>query len=41
MEKKRVSQAVRQRKIYYRKKESGFREKPVLTLYSQPSLVYL
>ena len=36
--KKRVSQAFRQRKIYYRKRESGFREKPVLSLYSQPFL---
>ena len=35
MEKKRASKAVRQRKIYYRKKETGLREKPVPSFYSQ------
>ena len=57
VEKKRVSQAFRQKKIHYRKKErrkegkkerkkerkerkkeTGFREKPVPSLYSQPFL---
>ena len=38
MEKKIASWAFRQRKIYYRKKETGFREKPVPSLYSQPFL---
>ena len=40
VEKKRASQAVRQRKIYYRKREklTGFREKPALSFYSQPFL---
>ena len=33
-----MNQAFRQRKIYYRKKMTDFREKPVLTLYSQPFL---
>ena len=35
METKRASKAVRQRKIYYRKKETGLREKPVPSFYSQ------
>ena len=33
-----MSRTVRQRSVYYRKKESGFREKPVLPFYSQPFL---
>ena len=42
MEKKRASQTLKQRKVYYRKKErkkvTGFRVKLVLSFYSQPFL---
>ena len=39
VEKKRATRAFRQRKIYYRReKMTGFREKPVPSLYSQPFL---
>ena len=38
MEKKKASWAFRESKIYYRKKEAGFREKPVPSLHSQPFL---
>ena len=37
-EKKRANQALRQRLQEERKKVAGFREKPVLALYSQPFL---
>ena len=33
-----MSRTVRQKNVYCRKKESGFREKPVLSFYSQPFL---